>query len=289
MNPFVLGIIGDSGSGKTTVADAVATLLGPARVADLRLDDYHRFTREERAERGLTALNPMVQNVPLMEEHLQLLRRGRPIRNRSYNHADGTFGPIRTIDPRDFVLVRGLVGYPTDALREAYDLAVFLHPESELLFRWKLRRDVRSRGYTEAEVLKSIAHHLLDAKQFVLPQADRADLLVHYELPDWEAPDARVQTVLVLRRRAAEAAGAAGFWTGLGAGVHAEHRGDELLVRLDQHLGQVDVDRWGSAGFPRTFSSERTGIYLDDEGVPRHRPQLAVVEILIARLAVVMR
>ena len=184
---FVLGIVGDSGSGKNTVADAVAGLLGPTRITDVRLDDYHRFTREERAQRGVTALNPTVHNLALMQEHLQLLRKGRPIRNRTYSHADGTFGSIRTIEPNDIVLIRGLLGFPSRELQNLYDLAVFLQPEPELLFRWKLRRDVRFRGYKEAEVLKYIANHLLDAKQYVLPQSDRAHLLVHYELPDWEA------------------------------------------------------------------------------------------------------
>src|SRR5690606_2724029 len=158
---FVLGIVGDSGSGKTTVADAVARLLGSDRVTDVRLDDYHRFTREERTTRGLTALNPVVHNLALMQEHLRLLRQGRPIRNRSYEHKDGTFGPIRTITPNEIVLVRGLLGFPTRELQSLYDLAVFLQPEPELLFRWKLRRDVRSRGYAEADVLKYIAAHLL--------------------------------------------------------------------------------------------------------------------------------
>ncbi|HET7321446.1 MAG TPA: hypothetical protein VFI96_03055, partial [Longimicrobiaceae bacterium] len=104
MTPFVLGIVGDSASGKNTVADAVEQLLGPGRTADVRLDDYHRFTRAERAERGVSAVNPSVHNTPLMAEHLALLRQGRPIRNRSYDHSNGTFGPIRAIEPREVVL-----------------------------------------------------------------------------------------------------------------------------------------------------------------------------------------
>ena len=43
-------------------------------------------------------------------------------------------------------------GFPTDELQDLYDLSVFLQPEPELLFRWKLRRDVQSRGYTEADL-----------------------------------------------------------------------------------------------------------------------------------------
>jgi energy-coupling factor transporter ATP-binding protein EcfA2 len=101
MKPFVLAIVGDSGSGKSTLADSVTALLGRERVTDVLLDDYHRFTREERAAREATALNPIVHNFPLIQEHLQLLRQGRPIRNRSYEHANGTFGAIRTIEPRE--------------------------------------------------------------------------------------------------------------------------------------------------------------------------------------------
>src|SRR3954454_24019339 len=76
--PFVLGIVGDSGSGKSTVAQGVASLIGPDRVSTLELDDYHRHTRAERAELGVTALHPSVHNFPLMAEHLRLLGRAAP-------------------------------------------------------------------------------------------------------------------------------------------------------------------------------------------------------------------
>src|SRR5699024_7832207 len=135
-----------------------------------------------------------------------LLRDGRPIRNRSYDHADGTFGPIRIIEPREIILVRGLLGYPDDELRALYHLAVFLHPDPDLLFRWKLRRVVLSRGYTAAEVLKRIASHLLDSKEYVLPQADRANLVVRHEISDYDEPDSAIRTSLVLRGEVAELA-----------------------------------------------------------------------------------
>src|ERR1041384_3296749 len=183
--PFLLGIVGDSGSGKSTVAAGGASLIRPEEVSTLELDDYHRHTRAERTELGVTALNPSVHNFPLMQEHLKLLARGRPARSRAYDHSNGAFGAMRIVEPNEVVLVRGLLGFPNDDLRGAYDLAVFLQPEPELLFRWKLRRDVKARGYTEAQVLKYIAQHLLDSKQYVLPQADCADLVVRYEVPEW--------------------------------------------------------------------------------------------------------
>jgi uridine kinase len=280
---FVVGIVGDSGSGKNTVADAVAELLGPERVTDVRLDDYHRFTREERAERKLTALNPIVHNLALMQEHLRLLRQRRPIRNRSYNHSDGTFGPIRLIAPNDIVLVRGLLGFPTRELQKMYDLAVYLDPEPELLFRWKLRRDVLFRGYKQAEVLKYIAQHLLDAKEFIVPQTERAHVLVHYELPDWDAPDSDVLTLVRLRREAADLARNAPIFEGLP--VTQIREGEEVVIRIPPGIPDGAVDSWALERFPETYRPEGVGAYHDEEGNVGRRTSLATVEVLIAELA----
>lgn len=290
--PFVLGIIGDSGSGKSTVSRGVRELIGPGRVSTLDLDDYHRYTRAERQELQLTALNPMVHNLSLMQEHLQLLRRGRPVRNRKYDHTDGTFGPMQTLEPEEVVLVRGLLGFPTEELRSSYDLTVFLYPEPDLLFRWKLRRDTKSRGYSEAEVLKNIARHLLDSKLYVLPQADRADLVVRYEAPDWEAPDTEVRTSLVLRRAAADAVRQDGIQGRFGEYVTLEEQGDEeggLVIRVDSTLPPEQVDAWGAERFPETYEGARFGLYQDEEGGESRLVPLAFTQVLIADLTQKLR
>jgi phosphoribulokinase len=291
-HPFVLGIIGDSGSGKSTVSRGVRELIGPDRVSTLELDDYHRYSRAERQELQLTALNPMVHNLSLMQEHLQLLRRGRPVRNRSYDHTDGTFGPLRTLEPEEVVVVRGLLGFPTEELRSSYDLTVFLYPEPELLFRWKLRRDTKSRGYSEAEVLKSIARHLLDSKMYVLPQADRADLVVRYEVPEWDAPDTEVATSLILRRAAADAVRGHGIEDRFGAYLRVEEQDGEqggLVIRVDGRMPAERVDAWGSELFPETYAAARFGLYQDEEGGEGRLVPLAFTQVLIADLTQKLR
>jgi uridine kinase len=289
-HPFVLGIIGDSGSGKSTVARGVRELIGPARVATVELDDYHRYSRAERQELGLTALNPMVHNLSLVQEHLNLLRRGRPVRHRSYDHTDGTFGPVRVLEPEEVVIVRGLLGFPTEELRGAYDLTAFLYPEPDLLFRWKLRRDTKSRGYSEAEVLKSIARHLLDSKLYVLPQADRADLVVRYEVPEYDAPDSAVRTTLILRRAAAEAVRTNGIAGRFGEAVAMEEAdGGELVVRLEPGLPHELVDAWGQERFPETYPADGFGSYQDEDGGETRMTSLAFTQLLIADLAQKLR
>ena len=288
-HPFVLGIVGDSGSGKSTVAEGVAALIGPGRVSTLELDDYHRHTRAERHELGLTALHPTVHDFPLMQEHLRLLGRGRPVRNRKYDHTDGTFGALRSVEPNEVVLVRGLLGFPTDELRAAYDLAVFLAPEPELLFRWKLRRDVKTRGYTEAEVLKRIARHLLDSKEYVLPQAGRADLVVRYEIPEWDSPDGEVSATLTLRRNAAEAVRSNGIMHRFGGHVSFADTDDGLVVAVDGSLPQEMVDAWAEERFGDTFHADALGRFMDEDGNDSRLVPLAFAQVLIADLAQKLR
>lgn len=282
--PFLLGIVGDSGSGKRTVADAVRALMGPARTSAVELDDYHRFTRAERRQKGLTALNPAVHDLDLLQAHLALLRRGKSVKTRPYDHADGTFGPARTVEPGEIVLVRGLLGWPTDAARESYDLTVFLLPEPELLFRWKLRRDTRVRGYAEAEVLKSIAAHLLDAKEYVLPQAARADLVVHYEIPEWDAPDAELTVRVEARRAAAAVVNALDLPARLGRHVRVETHGAATVVRVGAELPAASVDAWGRDAFPDTYDAAALGAHEGEAG-PERLPALAFVQLLVADLA----
>jgi phosphoribulokinase len=287
--PFVLGIVGDSGSGKSTISKGVRQLLDADRVAEVKLDDYHRYTREERREKGLTALNPLVHNLSLLQEHLQLLRKGRQIRNRSYEHKDGTFGPIRVIEPRDIILARGLLGFPSEALRAQYDLAVFLMPEPDLLFRWKLRRDMRTRGYSEAEVLKNIAQHLVDSKSYVVPQGERADLVVRYRLDDYEDPDSKVHTSMVLRGSAAAAAEELLQKGGLADRIQAERVNEELVLQIPPELGSADIESWGRALFPDFADWGRIGeCQAEESGTARHVP-LGFVQILVAGLTRALR
>lgn len=286
--PFVLGIIGDSGSGKNTMVRGVRALLGEDTVTNLELDDYIRYTRAERAERGITALSPLANNLTLMAEHLQLLREGKPILNRSYEHSDGTFGPIRPIQPNEIMLVRGLLGYPNERLRGLYDLAVFLDPEPDLLFRWKLRRDTRSRGYTEAEALMRIAEYLLDSKQYVRPQAAHADIVVRQELPAWDAPDGEVRMTLVLRNGAAAAAREAEWMARFSAAVELDD-GADLVVRVTDRLSGADVEAWGRDEFPATYDPHSTGGYTTAEGAIACCAQLAFAQVLIAAVTQKLR
>ncbi len=58
IRPIILGIVGDSAAGKTTLSRGIAQILGNAEVSVLCTDDYHRYNRQQRRALGITPLNP---------------------------------------------------------------------------------------------------------------------------------------------------------------------------------------------------------------------------------------
>lgn len=181
--PLMLAVVGDSAAGKTTLSRGIAALFGPDRVTVVCLDDYHKYDRKQRRELGITALNPDCNYIDIMEQHLNLLRLGQPILKPVYNHSTGTFDPPEYVCPRQVVIVEGLLGLYTPALQKCYDVAVYLSPDERLRQRWKVTRDTARRGYSEAEVLRSIERRMSDSRAYIWPQQKAADLVVRFYPP----------------------------------------------------------------------------------------------------------
>lgn len=182
--PIVLGVVGDSASGKTTLASGIATVLGPDRVTILCTDDYHRLTRAERVKLGLTALDPVANFVDILEQHLHLLRDGKPVLKPVYDHAKGTLERPEYVEPRDYIIVEGLLGYHTRSLRDCYDVKVFVDPDESLRNRWKMARDTAKRGYTPEEVMNSLQKRQYDSLEYIQPQRTFADMVVRFNPPE---------------------------------------------------------------------------------------------------------
>ena len=183
MAPIFVGIGGDSGSGKSTLTAAFYELLGAGRITTVCLDDYHSLDRRERSLIGLTPLNPRANNFALMEEQLWALKRGEAIAKPVYDHADGTFKAPELVDPNEVVIVQGLHPFLLPGIREAFDLKVWLDPETELRIKWKLQRDIAKRGYNESEVRAEIEAPVRDAEAHIEPQRAHADLVVRFSSP----------------------------------------------------------------------------------------------------------
>ena len=181
--PIILGIVGDSAAGKTTLTKGIAQVLGEDNVTVICTDDYHRYDRIQRAELGITALHPDCNYLDIMQQHLSLLRTGQPILKPVYSHKTGSFEPPQYVKPNKFVVVEGLLGYSTRAARDAYDVKVYLAPPESLRADWKVRRNTAKRGYSKEQVLAEMAKREPDSDEFIRPQRQWADVVVSFYPP----------------------------------------------------------------------------------------------------------
>lgn len=178
--PVILGVVGDSASGKTTLTRGLVRALGEENVSHICTDDYHKYDRRERADLGITPLHPDCNHMDIIAQHLAHLHHGEPILKPVYRHQDGTFGAPVYVAPARFTVVEGLLGYFSPAMRSMYDVRVYLNPPEDLRRRWKVQRDCSRRGYTTDQVLADIDRREPDSEEFIRPQRRHADMLIRF-------------------------------------------------------------------------------------------------------------
>ena len=175
--PFVLGISGDSGSGKDTLATAIEGLFGAHSVAHISGDDYHMWDRDEPIWKTMTHLNPRSNDLTAMMNSLTDLSESRSISVKRYDHSIGRFTNAISLRHNDFVVVSGLLVFYTPQMRDRCDIKIFLDMDEDLRRYLKIQRDVHSRGHSIEEVIAVLESRTEDAERFIKPQEQNADVV----------------------------------------------------------------------------------------------------------------
>ena len=193
----LLGVVGDSASGKTTLTKGIVNLLGRENVTAICSDDYHKYNRKQRAEMNITALHPDCNYIDIMEQQFTALKQGRPILKPNYNHSTGDFDAPTYVKPTRFVIIEGLLGFHTRVMRDLFDVKVYLDPPEEVRINWKLQRDMSKRGYTRDEVIAALKSREHDTEAFIRPQKRYADITISF-FPQENKDDDRLNADIAL-------------------------------------------------------------------------------------------
>lgn len=181
VKPLLIGISGDSGTGKTTLADDLAKLFDKQKVLCISGDDAHKWPRGHQNWTVFTHLNPKSN---LLHKELQTavaLKAGHPIERIQYDHKTGTFtNPVR-MEPNQIILFEGLHPYYIKSMRPLFDVKIFMEPAENLRRHWKLSRDVEERNHSAEKVIEEMTKRSEDAKKFIQPQKNLADIIISYE------------------------------------------------------------------------------------------------------------
>jgi len=178
----IIGVAGGTGSGKTTVSEAILDRVGRDRIAYLQHDSYYRdrshLPPEERAEVNFD--HPDALETELLVEHLKAMQQGRAVEVPVYDFTRHVRKEeTRTLRPRPVVLVEGILVLAEESLRRQMDVKLYVDTDADLRFIRRLRRDISERDRT----LDSVVEQYLDDVrpmhlEFVEPSKRYADLII---------------------------------------------------------------------------------------------------------------
>jgi len=199
--PLVIGIAGDSGTGKDTLAEALEGTFGSHSVVRLSGDDYHAWDRQKPMWQVVTHLNPRANNLDEFSADAARLADGKDIIARHYDHTTGRYSKPRRLKGNDVVVVSGLHALHPPALRQRYDIRIFLDMAEDLRRQLKLHRDVHQRGHSADRVLQSIETRGPDAARFIAPQSIHADIVFRLEPTDPDRLESELEAGRLTRLR----------------------------------------------------------------------------------------
>ncbi len=202
--PLIIGVAGGTGSGKTTIANAIRTAIDHPQMALIQHDAYYRdaghLPLDERARINFD--HPDALETELLVRHLEELIAGRPVEVPVYDFATHTRRPAGTpLRPAKVVIVEGILIFCDRALRDLMDLKIFVDTDDDLRFIRRLKRDIQERGRSLDSV---VAQYLGTVRPmhaaFVEPSRKYADIII----PEGHNPASTALVVTLIRQKLRE-------------------------------------------------------------------------------------
>ncbi len=180
--PFLIGVAGGSNSGKTTIAQRLADVVGDRQISLIKLDAYYMampdLTLAERA--AMNYDHPDAFDWELLDEHLAALTAGTPVAVPVYDFADyNRTADVTTVAATRVIVVEGILVLWEPRLRHRFDLKIFVDAPADLRLIRRLQRDVAERGRTPESIIEQYLATVRPAHEtFIEPSKRYADVII---------------------------------------------------------------------------------------------------------------
>jgi uridine kinase len=179
---LVIGIAGGTGSGKTSVTNRILDRLDRKRVLVIQHDSYYR---DISAYDGLPPEevnfdHPDALETDLLVDHVQQLRDGDSVAQPVYDFTTHRRKEeTRTVQPREIIIVDGILIFADPELRELMDIRIFVDTDADERLLRRIRRDMLERGRSLDSVIDQYTGTVKPMHlQFVEPSKHWADVII---------------------------------------------------------------------------------------------------------------
>lgn len=181
--PYVIGVAGGSGSGKTFFLNCFLNHFSEEEVCLVSQDDYYinvgEMTAEENRFHNFDL--PSCIEINQFEEDVNHLLNYQTIYKQEYIFNNPNAKPkILEIKPAQILIIEGLFIYHYQNIDPLFDYRIFMDADTEVALERRLNRDLHERGYSEEDVMYKWKNHVMPAyNEYLLPHRTRCDRIIN--------------------------------------------------------------------------------------------------------------
>lgn len=181
-SPFTIGVAGGTGSGKTTISNALVEKVGSEHIAYIPQDSYYKDLTDLSPvqRRDINFDHPNSLDTGLLIAHIKQLQAWQPVAIPIYDFSrDARTENTQLVEPNPIILVEGILIFTDLALRDLFDIKIFVDTDADIRFIRRLRRDTEQRGRSVESVINQYLNTVRPMHmEFVEPSRRYADVII---------------------------------------------------------------------------------------------------------------
>ncbi len=179
---FLIGIAGGTGSGKTSIAKAIAADFDPSEVAVIQQDSYYhdlsKLTLEERSVVNFD--HPDAIDFGLMKDQLTDLLDGHLVNIPEYDYSTHTrINKTRSLEKHNIIIIEGILALFDPDVRNLMAIKIYVETADDIRIIRRIKRDVQKRGRSLSSVIQQYYESVRPMhKKFVETTKKYADIII---------------------------------------------------------------------------------------------------------------
>ena len=179
--PVIIGLAGGTGSGKSTITDAIRSEV-KNQITLIPQDSYYKnfglLPIEKRNK--INYDHPESFDNALLMEHLKLLKKNIPIQKPIYDFkTHSRIDKTTLIKPSKIIIVEGILIFENEQLRDLMDIKIFVDTDADIRILRRIERDIKERGRNLESIIIQYRNTVQPMHiEFVEPSKRYADIII---------------------------------------------------------------------------------------------------------------